>query len=197
MEEDFEVLIESFIRNKIGISDNFLDEILANHLKGNLLDLVANNQLKAAGIGNGHHPNKDSTVRNDSIYWLDRKNKNQHQNSFFDLIDDFVKYLNINCYTSITDYEIHYSLYEDGSFYRKHIDQFQNNPKRQFSKISYLNADWLEADGGQLLIHSEGRQQKIDPVQGKMVFFKSDEMEHEVLVTHKRRMSVTGWLKRG
>jgi SM-20-related protein len=62
--------------------------------------------------------------------------------------------------------------------------------------ISYLNADWLESDGGQLMIHSEKGSQKIDPVQGKMVFFKSDEMEHEVMLTNKRRMSVTGWLKR-
>jgi SM-20-related protein len=29
------------------------------------------------------------------------------------------------------------------------------------------------------------------------VFFKSDELLHEVLLTNERRMSVTGWLKRG
>jgi SM-20-related protein len=103
----------------------------------------------------------------------------------------------MTCFTGITDYEFHYSLYETGSFYKKHLDQFKNNSNRQFSMISYLNADWLEADGGQLLIHSEGGQQKIDPVQGRTVFFKSDDLEHEVLVTNKRRLSVTGWLKRG
>ena len=197
MEEDFEVLIESFIQNKIGISDHFLTDILANHLKDNLLELLNKNQLKAAGIGNDQHHSQNSTIRNDSIYWLDRKNQNEYQNSFLDLIENFVKYLNINCYTGITDYEFHYSLYETGNFYKKHIDQFQSNSSRQFSMISYLNADWLEADGGQLMIHSEGGNQKIDPIQGKMVFFKSDEMEHEVMLTHKRRMSVTGWLKRG
>jgi SM-20-related protein len=197
VEEDFEVLIESFIQNKIGISDHFLTDILANHLKDNLLELLNKNQLKAAGIGNDQHHSQNSTIRNDSIYWLDRKNQNEYQNSFLDLIENFVKYLNINCYTGITDYEFHYSLYETGNFYKKHIDQFQSNSSRQFSMISYLNADWLEADGGQLMIHSEGGNQKIDPIQGKMVFFKSDEMEHEVMLTHKRRMSVTGWLKRG
>ncbi len=196
MEEDFEVLIESFIQNKVGISDHFLDDILANHLKDNLLELLNKNKLKAAGIGNDQHHSQDSTIRNDSIYWLDRKNQNQHQNTFLDLIEDFVKYLNINCYTGITDYEFHYSLYENGNFYKKHVDQFQSNSSRQFSMISYLNADWLESDGGQLMIHSEKGSQKIDPVQGKMVFFKSDEMEHEVMLTNKRRMSVTGWLKR-
>jgi Rps23 Pro-64 3,4-dihydroxylase Tpa1-like proline 4-hydroxylase len=61
--------------------------------------------------------------------------------------------------------------------------------------ISYLNEGWEEADGGQLLVHQLENNQLINPSQGKTVFFKSDELEHEVLVTNKRRMSVTGWLK--
>jgi SM-20-related protein len=28
------------------------------------------------------------------------------------------------------------------------------------------------------------------------VFFKSDELEHEVAMAHRSRMSITGWLKR-
>ena len=32
---------------------------------------------------------------------------------------------------------------------------------------------------------------------GKSVFFKSNELEHEVLVTYLPRMSITGWLKTG
>jgi SM-20-related protein len=63
--------------------------------------------------------------------------------------------------------------------------------------ISYLNSNWKELDGGQLLIHQETGDQKISPTQGKTVLFKSNELLHEVLVTNKRRMSVTGWLKRG
>jgi SM-20-related protein len=30
---------------------------------------------------------------------------------------------------------------------------------------------------------------------GKGVFFKSGELEHEVLLANKMRMSITGWLK--
>ncbi len=62
--------------------------------------------------------------------------------------------------------------------------------------ISYLNKDWKEEDGGQLLIHPEKGEQTINPTQGKTVFFKSSELEHEVLVSNKQRMSITGWLKR-
>ena len=37
--------------------------------------------------------------------------------------------------------------------------------------------------------------QSIEPTAQKAVFFKSDEMEHEVMVAHRARMSITGWLK--
>lgn len=62
--------------------------------------------------------------------------------------------------------------------------------------ISYLNADWETKDGGELQIYQTDNNQTISPTQGKTVFFKSNELEHEVLVTNERRMSVTGWLKR-
>lgn len=59
-----------------------------------------------------------------------------------------------------------------------------------------LNENWKVEDGGELRIHQFNSNQHISPTQGKTVFFKSDELEHEVLITNKRRMSVTGWLKR-
>lgn len=196
MEKDFETLIASFIENKVGISNHFLSDDLSNNLKVNLLALFDKKLLVTAGIGNSEKLNHDSAVRSDSIYWLDRKNENRYENEFFDQIEDFIKYLNHSCYAGITGYEFHYSLYEKGSFYKKHLDQFQNNTSRQYSLISYLNADWIETDGGQLMIHQPNNNQTISPTQGKTVFFKSNELVHEVLLTHQRRMSITGWLKR-
>lgn len=196
MEKDFETLIASFIENKVGISNHFLSDDLANHLKQNLLNLFDEKLLVAVGTGNAEKLNHNSAVRSDSIYWLDRKNENQYENEFFDQVEDFIKYLNRSCYAGITGYEFHYSLYEIGSFYKKHLDQFQNNTSRQYSLISYLNADWIEGDGGQLMIHQPNNDQTISPTQGKTVFFKSNELVHEVLVTQQRRMSITGWLKR-
>ena len=196
MEKDFETLIAGFIENKVGISNHFLSDDLANHLKQNLLALYDEKLLVTAGIGNAANLNHNSAVRSDSIYWLDRKHENQYENDFFDQIEDFIKYLNRSCYAGITGYEFHYSLYEKGSFYKKHLDQFQNNSSRQYSLISYLNSDWVEGDGGQLMIHQPNNNQTISPTQGKTVFFKSNELLHEVLVTQKRRMSITGWLKR-
>jgi Rps23 Pro-64 3,4-dihydroxylase Tpa1-like proline 4-hydroxylase len=195
MENSFEALIATYIENKVGISEYFLSTELANNLKQNLLDLNAKSLLLDAGVGNSEKVTYDGAIRSDSIYWLDKKHNNVFENEFFIQIEAFIAYLNSSCYAGITGYEFHYSLYEKGDFYLKHLDQFKNNPSRKYSMISYLNADWKESDGGELLIHQLNNNQKISPTQGKTVFFKSDELVHEVLVTQNTRMSITGWLK--
>lgn len=191
----FNTLINSFIENKVGIAENFLSESLASHLKENLTNLYTQKKLRAAGTGNDSEVVHNKEVRSDIIYWLDRRNNNPHENIFFDLMDNFVSYLNSTCYTGITGYEFHYTLYETGSFYKKHLDQFRNNDSRQYSMIMYLNCGWQQNDGGELCIHHSGHLQHISPENGKAVFFKSNESAHEVLPTNKPRMSITGWLK--
>lgn len=191
----FDKLIDSYLENKVGVTENFLSESLAQHLKDNLLALFSKNQMKVAGTGNNKKLIYNRQVRSDVIYWLDRKNGDQYENQFFDLIDQFVAYLNRTCYTGITGYEFHYAMYEKGSFYKKHIDQFLDNKGRAFSIIMYLNENWQVGDGGELCIYLATGSQIIAPVNGKCVFFKSSELEHEVLLSHKPRMSITGWLK--
>ena len=195
MENSFEALIATYIENKVGISEHFLSTNLANNLKQNLIFLNQQSLLTEAGTGNSKAISYDSAVRSDSIYWLDKKHNNAFENEFFAQIEAFIIYLNQSCYAGITGYEFHYSLYESGDFYLKHLDQFKNNPSRKYSMISYLNSNWQESDGGELLIHQADNNQKIAPTQGKTVFFKSDELVHEVLVTQNTRMSITGWLK--
>jgi len=197
LEKIFNALIDSFIDTKVGIAENFLSVPLALHLKDNLVALYAGKLLRAAGTGNDTLAVHNKQVRSDVIYWLDREHNNRYENDFFDLMDLFVSHLNSTCYTGITGYEFHYTLYEKGSFYTKHLDQFQNNGSRQYSMIMYLNEDWKNADGGELCIHHEADLQNISPVNGKSVFFKSSELVHEVLLSNKPRMSITGWLKVG
>ncbi|MCW3119207.1 MAG: Prolyl 4-hydroxylase alpha subunit [Chitinophagaceae bacterium] len=195
MQKIFNTLIDSYIENKVGIAENFLSESLTSHLKENLASLYAENKLQPAGIGNETLARQNKSIRGDSIYWLDRKHNNEYENDFFDRVDSFVSYLNSTCYTGITGYEFHYTVYETGSFYRKHLDQFRNNDSRKYSMVMYLNTGWQSTDGGELCIHHGDNLQNISPVNGKMVFFKSSELEHEVLLTQKPRMSITGWLK--
>ena len=197
MEKESEQLITSFINDKIGIAEHFITDTLAAHLKSHLQSLVAQQLLVPAGTSNNKEVLHDTSIRGDSIYWLDRKHDNEYEHNFLDQIDEFVKLLNRSCFAGITSYEFHYSLYEAGSFYKKHYDQFRNNNGRAYSMISYLNEAWANEDGGELMVYQNFKNQKISPTQGKTVLFKSDELQHEVLVTQKPRMSITGWLKRG
>ena len=195
MQNTFDTLINSYIENKIGIADHFLSDPLSLQLKENLAALYTGNQLSAAGTGQNEHTDYTNLFRTDKTYWLDRKHNDIHENSFFDLMDRFVGHLNETCYTGINSYEFHYTLYETGCYYKKHLDQFHNNDSRKFSMVMYLNEEWKENDGGELCIHYDESHQNISPINGRSVFFKSNEMEHEVLVTNKPRMSITGWLK--
>jgi SM-20-related protein len=195
LEQAFEALINGFINDRVGLQDNFLDEALSQDLKDNLLRRSADRQMKAAGIGNNLSFRQNAGVRSDSIYWLDRNHNDKTENSFFDCMDAFVQYLNTSCYTGIMDYEFHYALYPQGSFYKRHLDQFKDNQKRAYSMIMYLNSEWNSEDGGELCIYHPDSTQIIEPIFGRCVFFKSSELEHEVLLSHKDRMSITGWLK--
>jgi SM-20-related protein len=191
----FEELISGFLEKRVGISNAFLSEELALQLKGNLMALYDKEELELAGIGNAHLLSHNKDIRRDKIFWLDRANEDKHENAFFDFIDEFVAYLNQTCFAGIKSYEFHYALYEKGAFYKKHLDQFKLDSGRAFSMIMYLNEGWVEGDGGELKIYQEADFQIISPENRKCVFFKSDELPHEVLPSNVKRMSVTGWLK--
>ncbi len=196
LEKNFNELIDSFIKNKVGISSEFLGAALCGQLRKNLIDCHRQELMTNAGTGNKNSLIQDKLFRGDKIYWLDKDHNDVYENAFFEIMDRFVDHLNSTCYTGITNYEFHYTLYQTGSFYKRHTDQFKNDQSRKYSMIMYLNEGWLDADGGELYIHhTDALPQKISPDNGKSVFFKSDELEHEVLLTNKRRMSITGWLK--
>jgi SM-20-related protein len=196
LEEIFNSLIDQYIDEKVGIAEQFLSLSLLENLRTNLTKLYSEKQLHAAKTGSNQYALLNKDIRSDIIYWLDRSHNDPFENAFFDVMDAFVLHLNNTCYAGISDYEFHYTMYEANTFYKKHVDQFQHNNSRQFSIIIYLNEDWESGDGGELCIHhANGTMEMIAPLNGKIVFFKSNELPHEVLVNNKPRMSITGWLK--
>ncbi len=196
MSNPFDLLIDSYLDNNVGMDTHFLSERLADGLLQNIVQLQKDDRMKAAGIGNERVKEAGQQMRGDKIYWMDKTHDNIFEQEFLRQAEDFIERLNSTCYTGINAYEFHYALYEAGSFYKRHKDQFQNDSNRKFSLINYLNNDWLEEDGGQLLLYQNAEVQKILPHSQTAVFFKSDEMEHEVTKAHRSRMSITGWLKR-
>ena len=196
MRNHFDTIIDSYLDNKVGIDNNFINPALSNGLQENILQLQRDEMMSKAGIGNHEIKDSQQKMRGDKIYWMDKNNPNIYEQEFLELAENFIKHLNTTCYAGINDYEFHYAVYEEGSYYKRHRDQFKNDDSRKYSLINYLNKNWIEEDGGQLLVFQEEGMQKIPPQDRTAVFFKSDEMEHEVTTANKSRMSISGWLKR-
>ncbi len=146
MEQKFEELIDSFINTEVGISEFFITEALAADLQRNLLQLDKDQRMKAAGIGNELIQDANQKKRGDRICWIDNDSKDEAERSFLEIIEKFIGYLNDSCYAGINSYEFHYALYEEGTGYKRHVDQFKNNSDRKYSMVNYLNTDWLQTD---------------------------------------------------
>jgi len=100
----------------------------------------------------------------------------------------------------ITEKEFHYALYPEGTFYKRHLDTFQNDSRRKLSMVCYLNdEDWKPEYGGELALYTGTKELEqtinIYPLQGRMVIFESQVLEHEVKPVKQPRLSITGWLK--
>jgi SM-20-related protein len=195
MHQQFDLLINSYLTNKVGIAPQFLTSALSKGLQQNIHQLQKDNLMSSASIGNAEVKDPKQKIRSDKIYWLDKKHNNTFENQFLQQVEDFIAYLNDTCYAGINAYEFHYAVYEEGTFYKRHKDQFKNNDNRKYSLITYLNDNWEIKDGGQLQVYDNDVMQQIQPHAQTAVLFKSNETEHEVLLANQSRMSITGWLK--
>ncbi len=196
MEEQFEALIEQYLEKGYAVVDGFVSPLLVDSLRENLNKKYDDGQLHLAGIGNEARFKRVEGIRNDFISWLDDSTENASEKAFFNITKELSSYLNRTCYTGINSGEFHYALYKIDSFYKRHLDQFTVNNKRLFSIISYINDDWQKDDGGELVLYLKDGDIIIQPQGGRVVFFKSSEIEHEVLPSKRERMSVTGWLRK-
>ncbi len=175
-----------------------VNQVLVSKLQISAQDKYFKNKFKSAGISQNALP--QTSIRNDSTFWLDLKTENltEAENLTLFSLDQLSEYLKNYFRISLTAIECHYAYYEPGNFYKRHRDSTQLNNQRIFSFVIYLNSSWNEHDGGELLGYendSESILFKIKPEMGQMIIFKSH-IEHEVLTTHRSRMSLTGWVRK-
>lgn len=196
----YEQIIDDLMRQKFSIADHFFssEEVIA--LRKSLLKKFEEDQFKKSAIGNQANEQILDAVRGDFIFWLDETNANAAEKLYFDRINDFVQYLNRTCFLGIQDKEFHYALYPEGTFYKRHLDTFQNDSRRKLSMVCYLNEEHWQMDfGGELTIYVNENgvetERNIVPEQGRMVIFESQVLEHEVKPVKQPRLSITGWLK--
>ena len=196
-ELQFEALIQGLLENDFGYCDDFINAKLLRGLRSKINQLYTAGEMHPAGLSNSqsHHVNEE--IRGDLIKWLENESINEFEEGYLKKLKAFIAYLNRTCFTSIIDFECHYANYQQASFYKRHIDQFKTENSRKFSVVLYLNDTWLSTDGGMLSLYPINKNQiDISPLGGRLVFFKSNLIEHEVHPSStKNRLSITGWLK--
>ncbi len=197
---DFEEVVQGLTREGYAVVDHFLD---ANEVAGCRSEAFHLSELQAfrpAGVGHGTDYQRAKDVRSDLIHWVDNQSSGPATVLYLERMQNLVTYLNRTCFLGIRDAEIHYALYQPGSFYKRHLDVFRDGSARKLSVICYLNDQWRPGDGGELMIYlpnDDGTEtaRQIEPLAGRLVCFESTRLEHEVLPTHRSRLSLTGWLK--
>lgn len=152
--------------------------------------------LDRAGIGKGAERTVNTEIRGDSIMWLEEPHLTGTQRDYLARLEQLRLAANAGLQLGLFDFEGHLAVYPPGSFYRKHLDRFQNDSLRTLTAILYLNEGWRVEDGGQLRVYT-GEDGFFDvlPQAGTLMTFLTDGVWHEVLPATRERISITGWFK--
>lgn len=195
--ESYERIIDDLITKKYSIVDDFFTPEEVTTLRESLLIKYEEDSFKKSAIGNYTNQEIDKTIRGDFILWIDEKKEEPTEQLFFAKVNSLVSYLNKTCFLGILTKEFHYAVYPTGTFYKRHLDTFQNDDRRKLSMVFYLNEDgWLPEFGGELTLYLDEGDKTILPLPGRVVIFESQVIEHEVKrVMANERLSITGWLK--
>lgn len=196
----YEAIIADILSKKYSVVEDFFSTEEVEILRQSLLEKHKENAFKKAAIGNRFEETIVKSIRGDVILWMDETQADASERLFFNKINSLVNYLNRTCFLGILQKEFHYALYPKGTFYKRHIDTFQNDDRRKLSFVCYLNEDgWLPENGGELVLYlnenGEETEKIIYPLPGRVVIFESQIIEHEVRPVNKERLSITGWLK--
>lgn len=196
----YERIINDILEQKYCVVEDFFTAEDVLILRQSLIEKHEENAFKKAAIGNRVNETIIKSIRGDVILWIDELKANEAEMLFFNKINNLVNYLNKTCFLGILHKEFHYALYPTGTFYKRHIDTFQNDDRRKLSIVCYLNEDgWLPENGGELVLYLDENGQEIEkviyPFPGRVVIFESQIIEHEVKPVNTERLSITGWLK--
>ncbi len=179
---------------------HFLPKIHAEQLMHEAKRL-ASTEFKPASIGRNDTQQFNSKVRTDSTLWLE--GNSAIQQIYLDWMEQLRTGLNRRLFLGLFDFECHYSRYRKGDFYQRHLDTFKKDKSgaksnRVLSTVFYLNPDWVQNDGGELLLYTDKQVSPlliVPPLLNSCVIFLSDTFPHEVLNSQCDRYSIAGWYR--
>jgi SM-20-related protein len=191
----FEKIADGLAGSGYAITDSFLSTQEVDHILKS--DEFTQHKLhfRPAGIGQKQDHLVRESIRGDQILWLNQESASAPIQVYYNRLKMLIPFLNESLFLSLKSVEVHLTSYPPGTFYKRHLDQFKSDDHRKISIIAYLNPSWMDEDGGQLRMHLPAGAVDILPEAGRLVCFRSDLIEHEVLPSRKERLSLTGWIK--
>lgn len=166
--------------------DHFLDDGLAQRLR----DEAPNIALRRAGVR--RDAQLDDSIRSDELAWITPADS---VGAFRDASARFASLMNaLNeaAWLGLRDFDLQLARYQPGAKYVRHRDAFPGDDNRRITAIVYLNSTWQPAHGGQLRMHLEPIVD-IEPRMDRLVVFRSELVEHEVLPAFAERWALTAW----
>jgi len=173
----------------------FPDPASTATLRDDLVRLQHEAALVPAATGRAASHALRPQLRGDLTLWLDDPRCGAPAGAYLHALDTLRLGLNRRLFLGLNDVEAHYACYPPGAGYARHRDRFRDSDLRVVSLVSYLNANWDEADGGTLRLHAEGGTIDVLPQGGGSICFLS-ELEHEVLPATRERLSIAAWFRR-
>lgn len=191
---DWDLIFDHLAEKHYVFIDHFISVESCTGLRGAISEYREKAAFHVAGIGTGDDMQINREIRTDRIHWVDRSDNHPAVHVFLDEVVELMKRINRECFLSLSGYEFHFAHYPPGSYYKRHLDQFDKHNNRLISVICYLNEDWKPGDGGELKVFLKDGEEIIEPIEGRLILMRSNILEHEVLITNKDRLSITGWL---
>lgn len=194
MDYDFDPIADGLADQGFAVVPGFLTPAEVQDIVN--LDEFTNHagSFKKAGIGKDQQKQINEAIRGDYIRWIDKNTAPPELLIYLNRLQEMIVFLNRSLFLSLKDFEIHMTVYPTGTYYKRHLDQFRKDDHRILSVICYLNDNWKDEDGGQLRLFLDNEYRDILPTAGTLVCFRSDQLEHEVLMAHRTRLSLTGWI---
>jgi SM-20-related protein len=188
--------IAEFSEKGFIVIDNWLPDAVLRNVHFEFDELFRSGKFKKAQITHGR---SEQPIRADWTFWLE-KDLSPGLKGIQKTLNSWLPLLNENFYCGVTTLEAHLAHYPPGPGYQKHVDQPLGKGNRVLTFVLYLNPVWNDTDGGQLCLYGrenekEKRIEKISPMGGRLVIFRSELFPHEVLPSQRPRRSLTGWFR--
>lgn len=181
---------EGFVVLSEGLPEAVADTLLQH------LDLYEEHEFALAAVGRGPDAEQNKLVRRDKIAWIDPSSPNSA--TWLNWTRALQTYLNRRLFMGLFSFESHFAFYRPGDFYATHLDAFRGQSNRVLSLVTYLNKNWKQEQGGELVIfepNSGAEIARVSPCYRTLVLFLSEEFPHEVRPATRTRHSVAGWFR--